>query len=337
MSIRNSKTPENRIDLLETLLGAGIWSYDFRSREVNWSPGLFRLIGVDANAVAASTEFYESLVHPDDRLTHEEIAERARSGELSPRRLRMIRPDGRLIWLESRIDRQYDRLGQMTVVHGVVQDVTAQETLSADHARLARINASMRKIVGGDFWRTDAEGKLLDLSGWARYTGQSVEQLRDYDQLSAIHPDDRKIFRDAWAAAIQTKQKFELSARVRRHDGVYERFLGKIVPVMDGDGAVQEWHGISWLADEMQPDGGAAVTLESAHLRAARALLDWSAQDLASASDVSFSTVRRMEVDTSTVKAESVEKVRKTLEAHGVQFLLTPRGHVSVALAPAGR
>jgi PAS domain S-box-containing protein len=334
LPIRNIKTAENRVGLLETLLGAGVWSYDLKTREVVWSAGLFRLIGVDSSAVAASNEFYESLVHPDDRLTHEEIVERARSGALSSRRLRMIRPDGRLIWLESTIDRQFDRDGQMTALHGVVQDVTAQETLRIEHARLLRVNASMRKIVGGDVWRADADGTLLDLSNWTRYTGQSADQLRD---LSVVHPDDRKIFRDAWATGIATKEKFEHSVRVRRHDGVFQRFQTKIVPVMDGDGIVQEWHGISWLVDDAQTNAGTATVLESAHLRAARALLDWSAQDLASASDVSFSTVRRMEVDTSTVKADSVEKVRKTLESHGVQFRLTQQGHVSVALVPPGR
>ena len=333
MSISTAKTSENRVQLLESLLGAGIWTYDMQSRGVTWSVGLFRLIGVDPGAVAASTDLYASLVHPDDRLSHEEIVELARLGQLSPRRFRMIRPDGRLIWLESTMDRKYDRDGRMAVLHGVVQDVTAHQTISADLGRVVKVNTSLRKIAGGDFWRANPEGKLLDFSSWARFTGQTPDQLRDYDQLSAVHPDDRRTFRTVWASGISTKEKIELSVRVRRHDGVYQRFMSKIVPVMDADGLVQEWHGISWPVDDVGDVRRATMALESAHLRAARALLDWSAQDLAAASDVSFSTVRRMEMDSSTVKADSVEKVRKTLESRGVQFLLTPDGRMSLALA----
>jgi PAS domain S-box-containing protein len=336
LPIRTAKTPESKVQLLESLLGAGIWTYDLQSREVTWSGGLFRLIGIDPNAVAASTDLYASLVHPDDRLSHEEIVERARSGELTPRRFRMIRPDGRLIWLESKMDRQFDRDGRMAVLHGVVQDVTAQETLSAELGRMAKVNTSIRKIAGGDFWRANPEGKLLDLTNWARFTGQTTDQLRDYDQLSAVHPDDRRTFRDAWATGISTKERIDLSVRVRRFDGVYQRFMNKIVPVMDADGLVQEWHGMSWLVDDAREDRSATMTLESAHLRAARGLLDWSAQELAAASEVSFSTVRRMEMDASTVKPDSVERVRKTLESRGVRFLLTPDGHVSLALTLAG-
>jgi len=319
--------------LLESLLGAGVWTYDFSSREVTWSPGLFRLIGLDARTVMASTELYESLVHPDDRLTHEEIVDMANTGELAVRRFRIIRPDGHLIWVESRTDRQYDRTGKMVMLHGVVQEITAQERLRNDNARLLTINKSLAKIAEGDFWRANPEGKLLDFSNWMRFTGQSAEQLRDYEQLSAVHPDDRGTFRDAWATGISTRQTIKLSVRVRRHDGVYQRFESRIEPVMDTHGAVLEWHGMSWLVEDAQRQHGTTIRLGSAHVRAARALLDWSAQELASASEVSFSTIRRMEMDASAVKPDSVERVRKTLESEGVSFTLATDGQVSIAFS----
>ena len=330
LPIRNAKTPEYRIHLLESLLGAGIWTYDLSSREVTWSSGLFRLIGLDAHSVMASTELYESLIHPDDRLTHEEILEKAGTGELSLRRFRIIRPDGRLIWVESRTERQYDRSGRMAVLHGVVQEISEQEKLRTDYVRLATLNTSLTKIAGGDLWRANPDGKLPDFSNWMRFTGQSTEQLKDYNQLSAIHPDDRSVFRDAWAQGIATRQKIELSVRVQRRDGIYQRFNNKIVPVMDGQGVILEWHGMSWPTDDVRNQSGTAPLLGAANIRAARALLDWSAQELAEFSEISFSTIRRMERDATSVKLDSVERVRKTLESQGIVFLLTPEGQVSV-------
>ena len=333
MPIRNAKTPEYRIHLLESLLGAGIWTYDVSSREVTWSPGLFRLIGLDAHSVMASTELYESLVHPDDRLTHEEIVQMAATGELSLRRFRIIRPDGRLIWVESRTEQQYDRNGKMAVLHGIVQDITAVEALRSDHARILNLNTSMTRITGGDIWRANPEGKLLDFSTWMRFTGQTTEELRDYEELSAIHPDDRKIFREAWAAGISARQNIELSVRVRRYDGIYQRFNNKIVPVLNQQGAIVEWHGMSWAVDDIATRPGPTISLQAPHIRAARALLDWSAQKLAQVSKTSFSTIRRMELDTTTVKPDSVERVRQLLESRGIRFLLTAEGDVSVALS----
>lgn len=58
-------------------------------------------------------------------------------------------------------------------------------------------------------------------------------------------------------------------------------------------------------------------------IRAARALLGWTAADLASASGVSYPTVQRMDAARGQVSGryETVEAIRRALEAQGVQFL----------------
>lgn len=54
--------------------------------------------------------------------------------------------------------------------------------------------------------------------------------------------------------------------------------------------------------------------------RAARALLNWSAADLAEAAGLGSATVRRFESG-QTVQAGSVDTMRRTLEAAGVTFI----------------
>ncbi len=336
MPLRNAKSAEKRIELLESLLNAGIWTYDLQTREISWSAGLYRLLGLDPNAIAPDVQLYESLLHPDDRLSHEEIVARARGGTLAVRRFRIIRPDGRMIWLESRTETQYDREGRLGALHGVVQEVTEHENLRVDYSRIASSNSSMRKITGADFWRADPTGRLLDLSNWMRFTGESADQLKDYDTLSAVHPEDRDRFRQAWESAIRLRDRFELSVRVRRYDGVYQRFENKIVPVLDPDGMILEWHGMSWMTAEPRPSRQERIMLQSAHLRAARAMLNMTGQQLASISGVSFSTIRRAELDTTGVKAESVDRVREAFERQGVYFTLTPAGDVAMTFAAAG-
>ena len=330
---RTAKSPERRIQILETLLAAGTWTYDTRTREVTWSAGLYRLLGLDPNVISASIELYDSLVHPDDRMSHTEIMSSAEAGDLAQRRFRMIRPDGHLVWLESRLDLQYDRDGNLVMLQGVVQDVTADERRRAESVKTAAANGALRAFVGGDLWRADAEGKLLDVGGWMKFTGESAAQLRDYDELSAVHPDDRTIFRRTWKEATAQKAQLELRVRVRRHDGVYQSFFTKAVPVLGPEGQLIEWFGVSWPIDKSPAPQKATGGIKSSHLRAARAMLDISAKELASRSGLSFSTMRRVEEDANAVRLDSVTAVVACLEAQGIRFSTDENGIVTVSMS----
>ena len=63
--------------------------------------------------------------------------------------------------------------------------------------------------------------------------------------------------------------------------------------------------------------------LSSAQIRAARALLRWSAADLAKASSLGANTIRRAEVaeDGTSLTAANELAVRRALETAGVEFI----------------
>jgi hypothetical protein len=64
-------------------------------------------------------------------------------------------------------------------------------------------------------------------------------------------------------------------------------------------------------------------TISSAQIRAARALLKWSAQDLASASALGVNTIRRAEVAEEGIALTAANSlaVRNALETAGVEFI----------------
>jgi ribosome-binding protein aMBF1 (putative translation factor) len=75
-------------------------------------------------------------------------------------------------------------------------------------------------------------------------------------------------------------------------------------------------------------------SLTSAQIRAARALLRWSAEDLAHQSALSVATVRRAELkelETSMTTANDLA-VRRALEAAGVEFIDENGGGAGVRL-----
>jgi transcriptional regulator with XRE-family HTH domain len=75
-------------------------------------------------------------------------------------------------------------------------------------------------------------------------------------------------------------------------------------------------------------------TLTSAQIRAARALIRWSAEDLARESAVSVTTVRRAELTASetSMTAANDLALRRALEAAGVEFIDENGGGAGVRL-----
>jgi hypothetical protein len=82
-----------------------------------------------------------------------------------------------------------------------------------------------------------------------------------------------------------------------------------------------------------------AKPLTSAQIRAARALLRWSAEDLARESALGVTTIRRAELaegETSMTTAND-STVRRTLEAAGVEFIDGNGGGPGVRLRKASQ
>ncbi len=79
--------------------------------------------------------------------------------------------------------------------------------------------------------------------------------------------------------------------------------------------------------------------LAGAQLRGARAMLGWSAGQLAAASKVSLATIQRAEKEDGPVRmtAANIEVIRRTLETAGVEFISENGGGAGVRLQkPAG-
>ena len=81
------------------------------------------------------------------------------------------------------------------------------------------------------------------------------------------------------------------------------------------------------------------MKISSAQLRAARALLRWSAVELAQASKVGVATIRRVEVMEGDIPVTSANEaaIRRALEAAGVEFIDENGGGAGVRLRKPGK
>lgn len=81
------------------------------------------------------------------------------------------------------------------------------------------------------------------------------------------------------------------------------------------------------------------ATPSGVQIKAARALLGISAQELAGHSNVGWATVQRLESQLHQVnaRARSLERVRAALEAHGIEFIGNPETNPGVILHRSAR
>ena len=81
------------------------------------------------------------------------------------------------------------------------------------------------------------------------------------------------------------------------------------------------------------------MSISSAQLRAARALLRWSAVDLAEASKIGVATIRRVEVLDGDIPVTAANElaIRRALEDAGVEFIDENGGGAGVRLRTPNR
>jgi DNA-binding XRE family transcriptional regulator len=170
-----------------------------------------------------------------------------------------------------------------------------------------------------------------------------LREIQGWGWLNAVHPADRERLREVMQSLMDGQQSTTVDYRVRSLAGDYRWFRSRSAPVLRADGSVAEWIGISEplaaspaAADRNGEAGTRPVPaalgpqlVSGAQVRAARAIVNWSVRDLAEASGVSSSTIRRIEEDAGfpeTRDARKLEVIRTTLENAGVEFLLAVDG-----------
>lgn len=319
---------EEQLRRLETTLGAGYWTFDCRSGDLVWSPGFYRLLGLKPEAVLPDFSISNGMVHPDDRLDHNEIVGLIRNSSQTIRKIRIIRPDGHLLWVRSQIDGLFDRSGNLISIHGILIDISKDQVEREEAAKDRALAQSLRKLTEGALWRAAPDGRLLDLGHWIRVTGNTIEESQDWDTLASIHPDDRAEFRSTWEKGIRQKTPISYRIRIRDISGRYVAYETRALPIEDQAGNLMEWHGCSLPVRGTMTFSAASIT--SAHIRAARALLDWSGPELADKSGVSFSTIKRMEKSVDLVRLESINRAKATLEEAGIRFAPDENGEIWV-------
>jgi PAS domain S-box-containing protein len=126
---------EERLRFALDAAAMGTWELDLHTRIVSWSDTLQRIHGYDPGAFDQRFDFYEHIIHPDDRdrvLTSIQWA--IDGGKPYDIEYRVVGGEGRVRWVESKGRVEYEN-GQPVRMTGICMAVTRRK--EAEFARLA--------------------------------------------------------------------------------------------------------------------------------------------------------------------------------------------------------
>jgi PAS domain S-box-containing protein len=245
----------------------GGWTVDVRNNTVQWSAEVARIHGMSPesmHSVETGVSFY---VPEDQPRIAEAFARCVRDGTPFNEELQLVRQsDGALRWVNAIGRAERDEDGQVTFVHGALQDVTDRIEAQIEAQRTRQTFDALGEAMPFIIWTAGPDGDIDYASDelW-RYAGVLTQDVAGDGWLALVHPEDRAATLETWHAALASGEDLSLTYRFRRRDGRHRWHLVRAVPERDVDGSVVRWWGSNTDIDDVH-------TLEQQSLELARRL-----------------------------------------------------------------
>jgi PAS domain S-box-containing protein len=189
---------------------------------------------------------WTAAVHPEDRprLIDYWLHVLA-SGETGEIEGRLRRFDGEYRWFLFRASPLRNESGKIAKWYGTNTDIEerkrGEEALRSNEQSLREIVDSIPGFVS----TVNAAGEIELLNRQVlEYFGKTMEELKNWDTIGAIHPEDLPRTVDAYRRAIETGQPVDHEHRTRGADGVYRWFHARGRPQRDPEGRIVRWYNL---------------------------------------------------------------------------------------------
>ena len=148
----------------------GGWQVDLLTNEVNWTDGVFKLIGATRETFPLTFETSASVIHPDDigraMLMFEDAIKNGKTYEIEKR---FVKLDGSIIYIKSLAQLEYNQSGVPVRMQGVFQDITQQKQAAEE----LHLQARLLESVGQSVIATKPDGEIFywnkkaeEIYGW---------------------------------------------------------------------------------------------------------------------------------------------------------------------------
>ena len=226
----------------ETTSQLGHFRYVKATGENTWSHGLFRIVGKSPAILKPTLQTTLDLVIPEDRPILQRQREHVMSGGASQAiTLRLLRDDGRIIYVEAWLEATRGSDGAITGMFGSVQDVTARKLAELD-LKQSRDNLARaeRLALLGHFKSGLQPNTLVWSEGIYSIFGFSSDSYAPCERafVQMVLPEDRPTLKQAVADLVAGCEIPNLVIRMRRSDGAIIEVDLWMQAVRGDDGAV---------------------------------------------------------------------------------------------------
>ena len=193
------------------------------------------------------------IIHPDDRAAAAAQAEQLAQGHDSEVEYRLVRADGKVIWVRDRA--RVKREGNAKIIYALVSDITTHKLVELEREWLTNelrdINQHLDERVRA---RTaelqailDAAGEgivVTDLDGIIQYINPALEQLTGFSEAEALgntprlwssHHHNKTFYAQMWQT-VRMGQTWRGEIMNKRKDGTLYHALLTITPIRGPDG-----------------------------------------------------------------------------------------------------
>jgi PAS domain S-box-containing protein len=140
LTLRNLRESEGKLEESQRFAHLGHWDYDLDADRFRWSDETYRIFGLQWDERTVTSAVLKELIHPEDweRTAHARMRA-LRGGPRYDVEYRVVRPNGEVRHVHSRVDVTKDDSGRPRRLFGTVQDVTertrAEESLRESERR----------------------------------------------------------------------------------------------------------------------------------------------------------------------------------------------------------
>lgn len=156
------------------------------------------------------------------------------------------RGDGRVVTVMATAMPLYDELGAPSGAVGAFMDITQIRRAEAALRESEQRFRSLVEAYAQSVWETDAAGVAVgDSPSWRADTGQTLEEWLGAGWLTAVHPEDRARAERDWREVVSKRRNYDGEFRLRNAAGGWRWANVRATPIIDENGEVRKWTGMT--------------------------------------------------------------------------------------------
>ncbi|HEV2804729.1 MAG TPA: PAS domain S-box protein [Chthoniobacterales bacterium] len=140
-------------------------------------------------------------------------------------------------------------VGAINCMHDISGRKQIEQALRESEERFRTVADSIPQLI----WTNDAEGTANYFNKrWFEYSGLSYDESHGLGWQAIVHPEDESSSVERWERALAKGEVFDAEYRLRGKDGEYRWFIGRNVPINNGDAGIFSWFGSATDIDDLK-------------------------------------------------------------------------------------